>query len=234
MRFYDEGWHTRLLKVLKENPECIISSNTIVFSYDKETKLYTNEDCTDGRYKFGSFGALVNMGEPGWEFTAKWTSKIMNGYEDKDLIPISCCLGAVYATSRDYWTKLGGLSGLIKYGLDEPLISIKAWLSGGKVLLMKNWGVGHLYRGTSPYSVPLRHLDQNQIYLINLFSKNREEVEKYEKNLENRLGAKRFETALNEFKSQYDSFMEFKNYFFSKVARYDMEWFIKNINNNLK
>lgn len=229
MRFYDDNWHERLLRELKNNPGCIISTNTIIFTYDELTGLYKNEDAKEGKTNFGSFGAYINMKDPGWEFTAKWTGEILPG-EKGELIQIPCCLGAVYSTSRSFWYKIGGLNGLMKYGLDEPLISIKTWLSGGKVLMFKNWGVGHLYRGKSPYSIPLKHLDQNQIYLINLFSKNQEQIDKYEGNLKNRLGEKRFEKAKNIFNENYKSFKDFKDYFYGEVAKYDFDWFINNIN----
>ncbi|GHV22224.1 hypothetical protein FACS1894174_06570 [Bacteroidia bacterium] len=52
---------------------------------------------------------------------------------------------------------LRGLSGLISYGSDEAYISIKAWLSGGKCLILKDVIVGHLYRKDPPYAV--KHID---------------------------------------------------------------------------
>lgn len=234
MRFYHDNWHIKLLEALKDNPGCLVTSNTVIISYDKETKIYTNEEGSSGRDKFGSYGAYVNMREPGWEFTGKWTSRIMpnEGMSKNDeIIPISCCMGAVYAGSKDYWNRIGGLKGLIKYGLDEPLISIKTWLSGGKVLLMKNWGVGHLYRGTSPYTIPLKHLDQNQIYLINLFCLDQSTINRYESNLKNRLGEKRFNEAKKVFESNRASFDEFKKYFYGEVAIHDLDWFLVKINN---
>lgn len=234
MRFYEDNWHENLLKVLDENPGCLVSSNTTVFGYDTKTKIYTNEGGEKGRDKFGTYGAIVNMKEPGWEFTAKWTNGIMEGYRDSDdpVIPISCCLGAVYASSKTLWKKIGGLNGLIKYGLDEPLMSLKVWLSGGKVLLMKNWGVGHLYRGVSPYSVPLNHLDYNQLYLINLFSSEKD-IELREKALEKRIGTGRFERAKEVFKENLESFKAFKEYFTKQVMTKSLDWFIENVNNKI-
>ena len=236
MRFYDDNWHENILDALDKNPDSLVSSNTVVFSYDKKTGLYKNEEGSNGRDRFGTFGAIVNFSEPGWEFTAKWTEGINEDFKDsKDtLIPISCCLGAVYATSKTLWIKLGGLNGLIKYGLDEPLISLKVWLAGGKVLMFKDWGVGHLYRGVSPYSVPLDNLDQNQIYLINLFSMNDEDVFEREQSLMRRIGITRFNKAKELFNQQYQSFVSFKDYFYNKVAKHDLNWFIENINNKIK
>lgn len=234
MRFYDDNWHKILIRGLDDNPKCLVTTNTIVFSYDTETKIYKNEDGSEGRHVFGSYGAVVNMDEPGWEFTGKWTNKKLKGVsEDDEIIPISCCMGAVYAMSREYWIRLGGLNGLVKYGLDEPLMSIKTWLAGGKVLIFKDWGVGHLYRGRSPYTIPLKSLDQNHLYLINLFCQNQEDIDRYEKNLKNRLGEDRFNKAMGEFNKQRKSLEKFKEYFFEKMAVRDLKWYSENINNNI-
>lgn len=233
MRFYEDNWHEGLLKNLKENPGCLISSNSIIISYDNTTKLYKNEDGIEGRTKFGSYGAFINVDEEGWEFTAKWTGKIIPGYENENLIPISCCMGAVYAMSKKDWDILGGLKGLIKYGSDESLISLKVWLSGNKVLLMKNWGVGHLYRGSSPYAIPLKHLDQNQIYLINLFAENDKDIEKFELNLRHRIGFKRFNAAKEVFEENREDFTKFKEYFYKNVAKKSLSWFLENINKHV-
>lgn len=234
MRFYHDNWHEDLIKELDKNPDCLVTANTIVFSYDKDTKIYSNEAGIDGRTVFGSYGAVVNMKEPGWEFTGKWTKKILKGFGTSDpVIPISCCMGAVYAASKLFWERIGGLRGLKKYGSDEPLMSLKTWLSGGKVLLMKDWGVGHLYRGNSPYSVPLKSLDQNHLYLINLFCKHEEDIKKYESNLRDRIGINRFNLAMKELDSQREELMRFKEHFFKNVATRDLDWFIENINNNL-
>ena len=234
MRFYKDNWHIDLIKELDNNPGCLVTANTIVFSYDKDTKIYSNEEGLEGRTDFGSYGAIVNLKEPGWEFTGKWTKKILSGYgKDDPVIPISCCMGAVYAASKEFWKKIGGLQGLKKYGSDESLMSLKTWLSGGKVLLMKDWGVGHLYRGNSPYSVPLKSLDQNHLYLINLFCKCEEDIKRYESNLRDRIGVNRFNLAQKEFDSQKEELMRFKEYFFNNIATRDLNWFIENINNNL-
>lgn len=236
MRFYEDNWHQKLVKALEENPDSLVSSNTMVFTYDNKTKTYNNEDGHKGKDSFGTYGAIVNMSESGWEFTAKWTGGIHEDYKEsgESVIPISCCLGAVYAMSKDYWVRLGGLNGLIKYGLDEPLISLKVWLSGGKVLLIKNWGVGHLYRGSSPYNVPLKHIDQNQIYIINLFSDTQEDIQRYEENLRKRIGDDRFKIAKETFQKNLPEFTKFKEYFNTCVKKHDLNWFLTNINNKIK
>jgi hypothetical protein len=156
----------RLTDVLDASPRSIVTSNTVIFHKNADG-TYDNEDGARGRDRFGTFAARINLQEPGWEFTAKWTGKQM---EDGDVIPVSCVLGAVYASSTEHWKNIRGLWGLRGYGYDEPMMSIKTWLSGGRCLLIKNWGVGHLYRKKHPYPVSSVNTVYNALLLIALFS----------------------------------------------------------------
>ena len=228
MRFYSLNWDDELVKLLEENPNRLITSNTIYFSKDRYG-IYNNEDGCIGRHKFGTYAASVNLTEPGWEYTAKWTSKIID--PDKRIVPISCVLGAVYSSSVSWWNNIGGLKGLVKYGLDEPLMSIKTWLAGGEVLLIKDWGVGHLYRGRGNYPVSTVQVDRNQLYLIHLFSSD-DKIPIYEENLKKRVGDKNFEAAKELLMKDYNELMEFKKHFFNNVAKYNLNHFIE-INNKV-
>lgn len=225
MRFYHDNWENKIINLLDENSERLITSNTVVIGKNKNG-VYNNEDGSSGVDKFGTNAAYVNMKEPGWEYTARWTTKHIG---DAEVIPIACVLGAVYASSVSFWHKIGGLTGLVKYGSDEPLMSIKTWLAGGQVLLIRNWGVGHLYRGRSNYSTPLNLVDSNQLYLIHFFSPE-DKISEYEESLKKRIGETRFKNAKEEFMQRYNSMLSFKKHFFDNVAKYDMDYFFS-INN---
>lgn len=229
MRFYELNWDDRLVKLLDENHNRLITSNTVVFSRDRKSGVYNNEDGAIGRHEFGSYAAFVNMKEEGWEYTAKWTDKLVES--DKEVVPISCVLGAVYASSVEWWEKIGGLSGLIKYGLDEPLMSIKTWLAGGEVLLIKNWGVGHLYREAGNYAIPMENVNHNQLYLIHLFSPENE-IPTYEEHLRKRLGDFHFNKAKSLLMKDYNKLLSFKEHFFTEVAKYDFNYFLE-LNNKV-
>lgn len=225
MRFYETNWDERLVKLLKENPERLITSNTIYFGKD-ENDIYLNEDGIQGRHSFGTYAASVNMTESGWEYTAKWTGGLLDQNPNAEVIPVSCVLGAVYASSVEWWFKIGGLTGLIKYGLDEPLMSIKTWLAGGEVLLIKNWGVGHLYRNGGNYAVTSTQVDHNQLYLIHLFSSD-DKIPVYEEHLRKRIGDVAFNDAKAMLMQNYNKLVSFKKYFFTKVAKHDMSYFLE-------
>lgn len=229
MRFYDDNWDNKLINLLNENPKRLITSNSIVFTKNRYG-IYDNEDGSKGRTNFGTYGAFVNLDEAGWEFSAKWTDKLIDS--NNEVTPISCVLGAVYASSTDWWYKIGGLTGLIKYGFDEPLMSIKTWLAGGEVLIIKNWGVGHLYRNSGNYRISCYDVNANQIYLINLFS-NKDDISRYEENLKKRVGESSFNKSKSIFISNYKKFKDFKEYFFKEVAIHDMSYF-NEINNKVK
>ena len=225
MRFYEFNWDERLVSLLDENPNRLITSNTVYFGKD-EYGIYSNEDGHIGRKRFGTYASFVNMTEDGWEYTAKWTDKLLDQNPDAEVVPCSCVLGAVYASSIGWWFKIGGLTGLIKYGLDEPLMSIKTWLAGGEVLLIKNWGVGHLYRERGNYVVTTTQVDHNQLYLIHLFSSD-DKIPVYEEHLRKRIGDAAFNNAKAMLMQNYDKLASFKKYFFTKVAKHDMSYFLE-------
>lgn len=165
MRFYDKDWDRRLVRVLQENPDSIVTSNTVVMTRRQDGTI-ENEDGSTGRDKFGTFAAVINPDEPCFELTAKWTSKT---YGEGPVVECSAVMGAVYASSKSWWNYILGLNGLIQYGNDEALMSIKTWLLGGKCLLMKNWGVGHLYRENKPYLDIAGMSQYNKLFLVELF-----------------------------------------------------------------
>lgn len=79
----------------------MITSNTIYFGKD-ENNIYLNEDGIQGRHSFGTYAASVNMTESGWEYTAKWTGGLLDQNPNAEVIPVSCVLGAVYASSVEW------------------------------------------------------------------------------------------------------------------------------------
>lgn len=226
MRFYDDNWDEKLISVLENNPGSLVTSNTVVF-HRNEDGSYDNEDGAVGRDKFGSYGAFVNMYEPGWEYSAKWTAKKL---EEGEVIPVACVLGAVYASSVWHWKRIGGLYGLISYGSDEPLMSIKTWLSGGKCLLIKDWGVGHLYRGKHPYPVQSKNGIYNYLFLIALFSSEEDQVEYFSNYAKRVKGV--FTQAYEMYREREADIKEHRKYLQS-VFVHDMDYFLK-INEKVK
>lgn len=90
----------------------------------------------------------------------------------REVIPIQCCMGACYAIDREYYLRLHGLNGLQQWGMDEQFLSAKVWMAGGKVLLLKNTEIAHIYRSGTP--VPYRSLSYikllNQLIMVYLLA----------------------------------------------------------------
>jgi len=153
MRFIEKGWSEKFINALQTEPRTIFCG---------QTKELFNENCENKRPV--TYGAYIDFEKNNWK--ALWN------YKDPDsknsIIEIPIILGASYACSKTYWQKLEGLKGLIIYGMDEQLISLKTWLEGGSCKLMKEVVVEHLYRKTFPYPMGYFHKVYNELYLSEL------------------------------------------------------------------
>jgi len=159
MRLYEQGWDEKLIRLLAENPRSLLCGQTkrLTRGDDEDVVVVENVKLTSGAY--------IDL-----------TKKKMLGAEwnrtdiapNSDLVEIPCVLGAAYACHKAYWERLLGMKGLLFYGLEEQLISIKVWLEGGQCLLVKDWTVGHLYRKEFPYEVPNVESFYNRLFLLEL------------------------------------------------------------------
>jgi glycosyltransferase involved in cell wall biosynthesis len=156
MEFYEQGWDDRVVDILKVNPRSLLCSRTGTITGARGVKPPVAP----------TFGAYFDNEKP-CGINATWNRQDPNPNET--LVEIPCVLGAAYVMSKDYWERLHGLRGLISYGLDESLISLKVWCEGGKCLLVKDWLVGHLYRKNAPYAISGGDMAYNEIFIIRLF-----------------------------------------------------------------
>lgn len=143
MKFFHKGWDEKLLAIMKDHKESIITSRTVIMTPDTNNG-WRICDKDDPEHNGSHWGAYVCW-KPALEFESKWTN-IPIPHEDKRVNKVASVLGAVYASNKQWWQKIEGLKGLNKYGLEETFMSIKTWLMGGECLIVKDWGVGHLYR----------------------------------------------------------------------------------------
>jgi glycosyltransferase involved in cell wall biosynthesis len=158
MAFYEKGWDEKIILILSENPDSIVCSQTKVL---RQSRV---ENVPDG--KPGTFGAFLSLEKDGI-LKCRW-----NGSDpdpEASVVPVPVVLGGAYAAGKEYWQRLHGLKGLINYGMDEELISLKAWIQGGRCLLVKDWTVGHIYRGKFPYPVKNDYVLHNKIFIAELF-----------------------------------------------------------------
>jgi len=159
MRLYEKGWDEKVIRLLTENPRSLLCGQSRRLMRDDNGNVVTQGDTKI------PYGAFLNMKLNG-TLNMIWNEANIAQYTEFFEIP--CVLGAAYACSKTYWEYLGGMKGLLYYGLEEQLISIKVWLEGGQCLLVKDWVTGHLYRKAFPYEVPVTTYLYNQLLLLEL------------------------------------------------------------------
>lgn len=130
--------------------------------YDKATTKFLNEpttlwcavclgldaECMDvTKHRGAYFGAdfIFENGE-GQVFEGKWTRE-----KEGDDYEISCVMGACYFIPKEFFLRIGGLKSNWLWGVDEQVLSLKTWLAGGSVRLMKEVQIGHKFRDKAPY-----------------------------------------------------------------------------------
>ncbi len=145
MRFYSDDWYDILMRNLH-------GSSNILFCCQSKVLYKICEEVKSVQSTYTT-GAFINMEACSDEFLGVSWLCPQEESDGDEAMDIPCILGAGYAFSVDFWKKLHGLNGLIKYGLDEQFISLKAWLSGGKCQLLPNIVLGHVYRDFAPYEM---------------------------------------------------------------------------------
>lgn len=158
MRFYQVDWVDTIIAELSDNPNQILCCQTKTLRIvDGEVK---EEDVAT------TYGAYIYFGINNYTPIAIWNTNpkirpLQSGH-------IPCILGATYASSKKYWNKLRGFRGLLCYGCEEPLISLKAWLQGGKCRFLQNISVGHVYKEYSTVSLMNAKYTYNFLYIAYL------------------------------------------------------------------
>lgn len=90
----------------------------------------------------------------------KWVPEVAEGTE------IPCCMGAIYFIPRDFFLEIGGLKTLCSWGSDEPYLSSKVWMAGGRVVQSRGIRAGHVFRNAAPYHTVCGHLLFNKFAMV--------------------------------------------------------------------
>lgn len=223
MKFFHKGWDEKLLSIMQDHPNSIICSRTVVMQPGEHGEWLVRDE-QDPQHHGKHWGAYICW-KSGWEFEPKWTEQQIPHEHDARVNKVSCVLGAVYASTKTWWQKIAGLHGLCKFGLDESFMSIKTWLMGGECLIVKDWGVGHLYRDekTVPkglLSNPINY-DANRLFLASIFCPNLAYL--YAKRLKQRIGDMTFAHC-------YEAFLQSLrqgHFDYVPLLKYDLDYFEK-------
>lgn len=172
MRFYDFDWDERVLRILKQDKykNYLFTSNSSVIKKDVDTGQYINVDDTKVRNKTYGCTSNLMLKSNKKTFSNEWNyteTKLID--EAEQIYLISNVLGACYFFTKTHWNNINGLTGLVKYGLDEGLMSIKTWMFGGKCCLLYDFYVGHIYRDKFPYKVDNFEIGFNEYLMIKMF-----------------------------------------------------------------
>lgn len=161
MRFYRNDWADILTRRLDDDDRVLLCCQTKALFVDADGQVACLPD------RKTSYGAHVNLYDSLYLFEPAWCVK-RKAVVRPGCMEIPCVLGAGYAASKRYWTYLKGLSGLKQYGNDEPYISMKVWMEGGRCLLVNRVTIGHIYRTTPPYPLDFAFRVYNRLLLAHL------------------------------------------------------------------
>lgn len=119
-----------------------------------------------GRY----FGATWNFHGPDRnnEKITQTFEPIWAGEQAGDKYELPAMMGALYLLPRRLYLRLGGLQHLREWGMDEAMLSLKIWLSGGEIRMLKGLQAGHVfwYGEKRPYPVRNTAILYNKLFAI--------------------------------------------------------------------
>lgn len=229
----------RFVEELDAGDEKIVQCNTTIMSSnadeDSHFRSYTNEDCINQPHGAACIGAMYNHDHKGRDWAADWCYKYLDenksgirGTETQDT-KVECIslMGAVYAMSVRWWNKIGGLEGLIAWGHDEPLLSIKTYLMGGKIITFPKYAIGHLYRSSPVYSGISTVTSYTNILFIQYIMSHAESeyetddglFETYKNMMQTGMTADMYTSVIENFNKNKDTYDKIKKYVWDNAVR---------------
>jgi len=159
MRFRRDQWMEKILKCVELEPKTAWCTTSVGLSKDS-----MDMDEAKGKY-YGANMLLINKAatskRPSREILEpKWAPK-----KEEAEYEIPCILGANYAFSREWFRYIKGMSGLKMWGTEEPFVSMKTWMAGGKCKIKTDIEIGHKFRSNAPYRTKISYLVYNKIFL---------------------------------------------------------------------
>ncbi len=138
MRFYAQNWHQVINDTIDGDPQALYCT--------RSKPLKPGGDWSGAPTGLGASIAVEGHIFNDW-LKPDWNIRAI---DDGPTTYIPCVLGGSYAVRRQFMLQTEGYRGLHRYGGEEPLISIKAWLAGGSCQLINDVEIGHIYRGGKP------------------------------------------------------------------------------------
>lgn len=114
-------------------------------------------------------GATLNLSGPDPGDASKQQVFEENWKKHENGSEMSCTMGAIAFVSRDWYLSLSPHRHLRTWGKEEIALSLKTWLSGGRIEMLSGVKIGHIFRGkkeSPPYEIPARDLLYNKLWCM--------------------------------------------------------------------
>ena len=167
MRFYAGNWAQEIVDAIKTDARAVYCCRTRAWDYASGIER-------PSRACYGGFlidylsdnlrESLLTVRAIG-DILAKKAFPV-----DAKIIDVPCMWGANYAATKEYWNYLRGYEGLKLYGQEEQYISIKAWMEGGRIRLINDVFIGHLYKKSFTYKekIVVPEVPYNKFFVADL------------------------------------------------------------------
>ena len=170
MRFLNDGWLDKIINELENDDKLLLCCNSIALNDDNKHEWDINKSLNElvihhygaNLILFYKFSNHIYLFDPRW-------NKIDNDDNiDKNTIDVHCVMGACYAMSTKWAKYIKSTKELLMWGSIEESLSLKTWLAGGKVKLLKTVGIGHVYKkpGYKKYESKIDQLYYNKLLLL--------------------------------------------------------------------
>ena len=148
-RFMTEDWCDKAIAVMDKGEDCVYCCACSYFSDEGITS-------TKGLGAYYDYSANQPL-------NCIWNIKKLSDEE----FEVPCIFGANYLCSMEWWKKIDGLKGLKLYGRDEPFLSRKSIMMGGKVKLIPQiWTLHKTRKNGFPYKVNWSECIYNDLAMI--------------------------------------------------------------------
>ena len=138
----NSSWIDSITDYVSKYPESIGCSTCVSLNKDN---LNPNDPTLRRRY-----GARLHPLYPDSENTGMFVTQWFNDRPTENIVEIPCLLGAFYFTTRSWYQHIGGWDNShCRWGNLESWLSLKTWLSGGSLHLLRDTETGHIFKEVS-------------------------------------------------------------------------------------
>lgn len=219
MRAFQTNWTSTILNAMEDDEKLLLCC---------ATKGLNVDGVIESHEQIG-YGAYIDFSD----LSVHWIDKLDKLQKNATVVDIPCVLGASYVCEKKYWLYLKGLSGLINYGLDEQLISLKVWQEGGRCKVIKDIAFGHIFRTFDkvPYPTSTVEFVANQFFIMELFGGRNDLIHFYNKRVRE-VGNEVCHSAINILSQKRNYILEQK-YYYQEIFTRKMDYILE-LNDKMK